>query len=81
MIRPNRRCRPVISMRRKLRHDWAQYYDKVTVMDAQADQRLRELADAGLADDTIVGPRVVPPAEKPKRAKAKPADSSFGGNR
>ena len=38
----------------EVRHDWAQYYDKITVMDAQAGQRLRELADAGLAEDTIV---------------------------
>jgi uncharacterized sulfatase len=38
----------------EVRHDWAQYYDKVTTMDAQAGQRLQELADAGLAEDTIV---------------------------
>ena len=38
----------------EVRHDWAQYYDKVTAMDAQAGQRLQELADAGLADDTII---------------------------
>ncbi|MCU0978711.1 MAG: sulfatase, partial [Pirellulaceae bacterium] len=38
----------------EVRHDWAQYYDKVTAMDAQAGQRLRELADAGLAEDTII---------------------------
>lgn len=38
----------------EVRHDWAQYYDKVTEMDAQAGNRLRELEDAGLADKTIV---------------------------
>ena len=38
----------------EVRHDWAQYYDKVTEMDAQAGQRLQELDEAGLADDTIV---------------------------
>src|SRR5262245_50768310 len=38
----------------EVRQDWAQYYDKVTEMDAQAGQLLRELAEAGLADDTIV---------------------------
>jgi arylsulfatase A-like enzyme len=38
----------------EVRHDWAQYYDKVTAMDAQAGQRLAELVDAGLAEDTII---------------------------
>jgi uncharacterized sulfatase len=38
----------------EVRHDWAQYYDKVTEMDAQAGRRLAELEEAGLADDTIV---------------------------
>jgi uncharacterized sulfatase len=38
----------------EVRHDWAQYYDKVTEMDALAGQRLRELEEAGLMDDTIV---------------------------
>jgi len=38
----------------EVRHDWAQYYDKVTEMDAQAGQRLQELEEAGLADETIV---------------------------
>lgn len=36
------------------RHDWAQYYDNITTMDEIAGQRLQELADLGLADDTIV---------------------------
>lgn len=38
----------------EVRRDWAQYYDRLTEMDAQAGQRLKEVADAGLADDTIV---------------------------
>ncbi|MEQ8786076.1 MAG: sulfatase-like hydrolase/transferase [Pirellulaceae bacterium] len=36
------------------RQDWAQYYDKITEMDALAGKNLKELADAGLADDTII---------------------------
>jgi uncharacterized sulfatase len=36
------------------RHDWAQYYDKVTEMDALAGKRLDELQEAGLMDETIV---------------------------
>lgn len=39
---------------RETREDWAQYYDRITEMDAQAGQRLAELEAAGLADDTIV---------------------------
>ena len=38
----------------EVRHDWAQYYDGVTAADAVAGARLKELADAGLAEDTIV---------------------------
>jgi uncharacterized sulfatase len=38
----------------EVRHDWAQYYDKITEMDTQFGRRLRELEDAGLAGDTIV---------------------------
>jgi uncharacterized sulfatase len=38
----------------EVRQDWAQYYDIVTEADADAGARLKELADAGLADDTIV---------------------------
>jgi len=37
-----------------VRQGWAQYYDKLSEMDAQVGHRLKELADAGLADDTIV---------------------------
>ncbi len=38
----------------EVRKDWAQYYDRLTMMDAQFGERLREMEDAGLADDTIV---------------------------
>ncbi|MBI5690279.1 MAG: sulfatase-like hydrolase/transferase [Verrucomicrobia bacterium] len=38
----------------EVRQDWAQYYDKVSEADADAGARLKELAAAGLADDTIV---------------------------
>ncbi len=38
----------------EVRHDWAQYYDNITTMDQMVGQKLRELEEAGLADDTIV---------------------------
>jgi arylsulfatase A-like enzyme len=38
----------------EVRQDWAQYYDQVTLADASAGRRLKELAEAGLAEDTIV---------------------------
>jgi arylsulfatase A-like enzyme len=38
----------------EVRHDWAQYYDKITEMDAQAGERINELEEAGLMDDTII---------------------------
>ena len=38
----------------EVRHDWAQYYDKITEMDARFAARLKELEDAGLAEDTVV---------------------------
>ncbi len=38
----------------EVRHDWAQYYDNITTMDRMAGQRLAELEEAGLADQTIV---------------------------
>ncbi|MFV1967981.1 MAG: sulfatase-like hydrolase/transferase [Pirellulaceae bacterium] len=38
----------------EVRQDWAQYYDKITEMDAQAGTCLGELEEAGLAEDTIV---------------------------
>lgn len=36
------------------RRDWAQYYDKVTEMDSQAGNILKQLENDGLADDTII---------------------------
>lgn len=38
----------------EMRHDWAQYYDKVEDMDKQVGAFLKELEDEGLADNTIV---------------------------
>ncbi len=38
----------------EVRQDWAQYYDTVTEADADAGARLKELEQAGLAEDTIV---------------------------
>ncbi len=38
----------------EMRHDWAQYYDKVEDMDAQIGKWLQELDESGLAENTIV---------------------------
>jgi N-sulfoglucosamine sulfohydrolase len=38
----------------EMKHDWAQYYDKMEEMDRQAGTLLKELADDGLAENTIV---------------------------
>lgn len=38
----------------EVRRDWAQYYDAVTAADAESGARLKEIEDAGLAEDTIV---------------------------
>lgn len=38
----------------EMKHDWAQYYDKMEMMDARVGEVLQELEDAGLADSTIV---------------------------
>jgi arylsulfatase A-like enzyme len=38
----------------EMRHDWAQYYDKVEDMDTQVGAFLKELEEEGLADNTIV---------------------------
>lgn len=38
----------------EVRRDWAQYYDRLTEMDAQVGRALAELEQAGLADSTIV---------------------------
>jgi N-sulfoglucosamine sulfohydrolase len=37
-----------------IRHDWANYYDQMTLMDEQVGKVLAELERAGLAEDTIV---------------------------
>jgi arylsulfatase A-like enzyme len=37
-----------------MKHDWAQYYDKVENMDTWIGDKLQELEDAGLAENTIV---------------------------
>src|SRR5205807_2029380 len=38
----------------EVRQDWAEYYDVVSEADADAGARLKELLEAGLAEDTIV---------------------------
>ena len=38
----------------QVRRDWAQYYDKLTEMDALVGRNLKELEEAGLADETII---------------------------
>lgn len=38
----------------ELKHDWAQYYDKLEEMDRQFGKLLQELKDEGLAENTIV---------------------------
>lgn len=38
----------------EIRRDWAQYYDRLTMMDRQAGDLLKELESDGLKDDTIV---------------------------
>jgi len=38
----------------EVRQDWAQYYDNITTMDAQAGRILADLEDDGLAGDTVV---------------------------
>jgi len=38
----------------EVRKDWAQYYDRLTMMDGQVGRVLRELEADGLADDTII---------------------------
>ena len=38
----------------EVRKDWAQYYDRITMMDARAGANLKELAEAGLSEDTII---------------------------
>lgn len=38
----------------EVRRDWAQYHDRITMMDDLCGKALRELEEAGLAEDTIV---------------------------
>ena len=38
----------------EVKYDWAQYYDKISLMDKQVGTILKELEEAGLADNTIV---------------------------
>lgn len=38
----------------EMRHDWAQYYDKIEDMDKEVGALLKELEENGLADNTIV---------------------------
>ena len=38
----------------EVRKNWAQYYDRITMMDKLAGNNLRELAEAGLDEDTII---------------------------
>lgn len=38
----------------EVRKDWAQYYDRLTMMDHLAGENLGELEDAGLSDNTII---------------------------
>ncbi|MEM9017607.1 MAG: sulfatase-like hydrolase/transferase, partial [Verrucomicrobiota bacterium] len=38
----------------EVRKDWAQYYDRITQMDAEIGARIEEMREAGLADDTII---------------------------
>src|SRR5262249_18706675 len=37
----------------EVRQDWAQYYDQVSEADADAGERLKELEESGLVDETI----------------------------
>ena len=38
----------------EVRKDWAQYYDRLTQMDAEVGKNIKELEEAGLAEDTII---------------------------
>ena len=38
----------------EVRKDWAQYYDRITMMDKLVGKNLREIEEAGLTDDTII---------------------------
>lgn len=38
----------------EVRRDWAQYYDRITMMDTELGGRLREIEEAGLTEETII---------------------------
>ena len=38
----------------EVRRNWAQYYDRLTMLDTRVGKNLKELDDAGLTDDTII---------------------------
>ncbi len=38
----------------EMKHDWAQYYDKIEDLDTWVGEKLKELEEAGLAENTIV---------------------------
>ena len=38
----------------EVRQDWAQYYDRITMMDSAVGANLQELDEAGLAEETII---------------------------
>jgi len=38
----------------EMRHDWAQYYDKITELDTQVGDLLKELEESGEAENTII---------------------------
>ena len=38
----------------EVRKDWAQYYDRLTMMDERVGNNLRELEEAGLVEETII---------------------------
>jgi arylsulfatase A-like enzyme len=48
------RLPPYVPDTPEMRADWARYYDHIAVMDQQIAAKLKDLKDAGLADDTIV---------------------------
>lgn len=38
----------------EMRHDWAQYYDKITELDTQVGELIKELEESGEAENTII---------------------------
>ncbi len=38
----------------EVRHDWAQHFDNLTTVDSQVQEKIKEIEDAGLAEDTII---------------------------